>query len=862
MRNADGYGTFTAPNQPYFHYNEILDWLSNRSPARRWKWTVRPGVRHFFFEIGISAPYVGEPEPVPAIPPDLIPDSLLEHRNVDSVAPWGPSIRDVVTVQFKLGTSQADRQAAVDAVGGVVVGGLQLLGPDMGNDGAYLVKISGDSTRVAWKHAWDQLAAMPQVLFAQPELILRGEQTELTMYPNDGFGFERHVWKVNPDSAARPFLGRWGLEAIAAPSAWACNVGESEGNQVNIAIEDAGFFVDDQDIAPNIAHQEWDAVKGDHGLAVASVLGAVGNNDRFMTGVMQRANLGVYDIYAGRSFAEALLVGPPMLFRYRAYIRAVKSGAPVVNISLGINWLKTSLNGMPHLPDPANPLDSLFAKIYAAPYVGYTNLLEQRGFRPLLVLAAGNENIDAWWTGTPQLANHFPSRTLVVGAASRFAPGGGPNGNGYGRWASIFPNSASNGGVLVDIMAPGDRVETLTYMESAFTKRGRTGTSFAAPMVSGVAGLLSTGNRTLKAEDLRTAILEGARIGGRLVPADGASTRTTYLVNAHESLRYAAEKLGSPPCGNPIWQDPTTGTVYARRGTGTNFRDGATDALFTAPLGSDLSPLQGNRVIRVGTTGYRKDSLAWAVRGTFPASPGDNASNLSREGKAFGGDSVATVLKEVVTSGAQRSETFIVQLNGREVWRVTPPPVRWEIVLSTCVKWLTGSDPNSQCDQYASTWNARVNTSSWHALSPQGDRIILVVNRDSSATVVDSTGSAGGYQFRYHHLTEETKGATVYVLQRSSPGGSWSKLHEWTWSIERIERPALSPDGVNFGAGLRAYAQYVNFVPDGTQYGSVYHNCSAMYANASRSFRHFLPTETRRNLSNMSPCYPNLTFAP
>jgi hypothetical protein len=814
------------------------------------------------YQVVVSTPASGGANTFPAIPPEHFPDSLVADRNIDSNAPWGPSIRDVVTVQFTLGSTPAQRKAAVDSVQGVVIGGMRVLGPEFGDDGVYLIKVPADSTRATWKRAYEYLDALPQVEFAQPELVFGPDQDTHVVKPNDGGGWERNTWAADPDSASQMSQARWGLEAIAAPSAWACNVGDDEGDKPNVAIEDIGFPLQDDDLLPNITHYDLGGTFGNHGGAVTSVLGAVGNNGRLMTGVMQRANIATYDRYSAASFFDAFKANAPLTFRYRAYIRAVKSGAPVINMSFGINWLKIPLGGTPHLPDPTNSYDSLYARTYATPYRVYTNLLEQKGFRPLLVISAGNEKIDAWWAGTPQLALHYPTRVLVVGAATRYSPGGGPNFNGYGRWADPFLPSGSNGGSLVDIMAPGNNVGAIYHTATGYAVKQVTGTSFSAPMVSGVAGLLVSANPKLTSDELRQIILEGARTGGRVVPP-GESPRTVYLLNAHAALKYSGERYGGTMCANPVWQDPVNGDVFARRGTGTNFRDGTTDLLFRAPLGGVLAPLQGNRVLRAGTTGYRFGVAGWAALDSFPPASGENESNLSREGKAFGGDSVVTVLKEVQTSGGRRTETFIVQLNGREVWRVTPPSVRWETPITTCVKWLTGTDPNNQCDQFASTWNARVATSQWHALSPGANRIALTIARDSSATVVDSTGSYGGFQFRYHHLTEETQGTTVYVLERpTGTSGTWNKIHEWTWNFERLERPAFSADAINFAVDTRMLSHHVNFTPDGSQFGAITHVCGAMYANVSRSFRFFPKTYNRPSFSDMSPCYPNLTFAP
>jgi len=50
VSNADGTGTFTAANQPYFAYHDILA-TNQVSAARRWQFTFSPGVTAFNFSV-------------------------------------------------------------------------------------------------------------------------------------------------------------------------------------------------------------------------------------------------------------------------------------------------------------------------------------------------------------------------------------------------------------------------------------------------------------------------------------------------------------------------------------------------------------------------------------------------------------------------------------------------------------------------------------------------------------------------------------------------------------------------------------------------------------------------------------------
>jgi len=57
--NADGTGTFTATNQPYFHYAQILG-TYQISSARNWQFQITGSVSTFTFTVYVAAPMVNE----------------------------------------------------------------------------------------------------------------------------------------------------------------------------------------------------------------------------------------------------------------------------------------------------------------------------------------------------------------------------------------------------------------------------------------------------------------------------------------------------------------------------------------------------------------------------------------------------------------------------------------------------------------------------------------------------------------------------------------------------------------------------------------------------------------------------------
>lgn|SRR6185312_5032067 len=107
---------------------------------------------------------------VPPIAPDYLPDSLFAALGVVRAEPDTAvfMLRSIVKVLFKHGAAQRERQQAIDAVSGVVVGGYRIT-----DDGEYYVRIPGltaDDIEVAIR----KLQPLPQVYFAGPWFVSPG----------------------------------------------------------------------------------------------------------------------------------------------------------------------------------------------------------------------------------------------------------------------------------------------------------------------------------------------------------------------------------------------------------------------------------------------------------------------------------------------------------------------------------------------------------------------------------------------------------------------------------------------------------------------------------------------------------------
>lgn len=469
--------------------------------------------------------------------PDTAPDWLYERLTSDSPVISGTFLKNILFVIFHAGTSQAERQAAVDSVRGRVVGGLR----DFGDDGYYVVLVEDDHPDVpgqALLEASDALNGLPQVDLASPEFVFRN--MDLYRRPGDGPGWESVDWALRTENASG---GKWGLERIAAPLGWGCSTGEES---VNVAVVDRGFHTV-PDIRKNLQGGFGLGVfpdTVDHGNEVAAVLAATGDNDSTMTGAMWRAGLHLYEIGVDSTGTITRDTAGQPHTRLRELLnridQAASAGASVINLSQGVD---TASFRNPGASAPWK--DSIIVETVTAQFDRRIRRLDAAGFRPLFVIGAGNgdrnlQGIDAYWAGFPAVRDSFPDRVVVVAASEQ---------NG----AQDSLTSFSNRGPLVEVAAPGVGISTL---DGAGSIGSRNGISVAAPFVTGVAGLLASFDPQLAAADLKQVILEGAASGGR-------SAGGIPLLNAYESLRAAAERSGAPLCAQQVWAED--GTLWARR---------------------------------------------------------------------------------------------------------------------------------------------------------------------------------------------------------------------------------------------------------------------------------------------------------
>jgi subtilisin family serine protease len=338
------------------------------------------------------------------------------------------------------------------------------------------------------------------------------------------------------------FPNQYAPGRISAPAAWDVTTGSS---QVKVAVVDDGVNPAHVDLAPNLdlaaghdfGEGDNNATEQDsgHGSQVASILGSRGNNAFGMAGLAWNVRIipvKVRKAGAGSRGAQITAAAEAAGFQYAGAI-----GARVANASFS--------NG----PDGASgrsvaQQQAIVSRINAAP-------------NTLFVFSAANSGSNN---------DIFPRFPCNYGAPPYNAPNvicvGGSN-EGDGLWS--LSNYGANS---VDLVAPAENILTTNFSAghpNEYVRNANDGTSYAAPMVSGVAALYFARYPNATVADARRAILAGVDVK----PDLQGKTVTGGRLNAQRTLAIAPGTALPPPRLTGLTLRPSR--FRARRGTRVRF---------------------------------------------------------------------------------------------------------------------------------------------------------------------------------------------------------------------------------------------------------------------------------------------------
>ena len=288
--------------------------------------------------------------------------------------------------------------------------------------------------------------------------------------------------------------GQYAINLLDLPEAWSITKGYSE---VKVGVLDSGISSSHEDLAANLDTSlganfsgellgPWMDLVG-HGTHVAGIIGAVGNNGKGVTGTCWNIKL-----VSIKVFRLDPLTG-----------KAVGLSSSIISaINYAINNQITILN-------------------YSGGGSGYSAAVEAaiENFKGLFICAAGNES-----TNTPQYPAALPCKNIISVASSS-------NSDKLSTFSNYSPTT-------VDLAAPGTNIlSTLPNNRYGYMS----GTSMAAPYVTGVAALLKSYNMDLSAMQIKDSILNGvdkiASLSGNCVT--GGRLNANKALNLAKQIRWA-----------------------------------------------------------------------------------------------------------------------------------------------------------------------------------------------------------------------------------------------------------------------------------------------------------------------------------
>jgi subtilisin family serine protease len=415
---------------------------------------------------------------------DFSDDDVWVHTEMqDGIEFETEYINNEVNIIFDWGTTDEQKIAVFDYIGGELVGGIK----GLNEYNVRIPRMTLPELTAYCEHLMEQFDYVYADYDMVHELV---ENSDARIEPNDPWSTSNVAIDWNEENLSG---SNWWLKTIQAPSAWSYS---DFFNVVHMGIVDSGFDTEHEDLALLGATEETRQKNNpsNHGTHVAGIIGAIHDNGVGISGVMPNALLRYYS-RSGNSKKER------DENIYNAIDALAQDGSKVINYSTGIEEMLTDRDIRKYGNKTSKRIGQWL----------------ENGKDFIIVQSSGNgikgKGVDAINNGyfcSIQEENCYSSdkvskqdimnRVIIVTASAQ---------------SPILMWSA-NGGKQVDLVAPGlliystvaGIVDTKNEIAKGQKYAELSGTSMAAPIVAGVAGLVWSINPTFTGAQVKDIVVK------------------------------------------------------------------------------------------------------------------------------------------------------------------------------------------------------------------------------------------------------------------------------------------------------------------------------------------------------------------
>ena len=438
-----------------------------------------------------------------------------------------------------------------------------------------MIELTGDyQLRFSTTYSESEFAELTSQ-FIQEEVIERADLNYFYPIRNDSVDYGDE-WRKDLKDYEDLKGKSWGVEAILAPDAWEeLNKHSAQVNPVRVGLIDSGFDTTHEDLKDCFVSVFYNDSPNPHGTHVAGTMAANADNSEGICGVYPYGKNHLY----GASWSQS---------RYSenniSYIQAkcclaelILRNVKVINCSYGYGDINLIMkyNNLGTNPNYGVDVTEDYRKFIDMQADGIGEYLQRfynKGYDFIIVASAGNQSnkeFDLKYDtvladgSETHIEQHIQTGVVEADDSSVY------NAISEDKYPDIYNriivvgsvddklhmSSFSNGGQRVDVFAPGEKIFSTangtyqhTYQEDGKTKLW-SGTSMAAPHVSGVAAMVWSANNHLTGAEVKRIVCDSGKLD-QSDPFDSmlgeVATSLHYiegndasLVNAQKAVRKA-----------------------------------------------------------------------------------------------------------------------------------------------------------------------------------------------------------------------------------------------------------------------------------------------------------------------------------